>query len=284
MSAPWFRVPMWCYSVLEGENAARARAWIYILGSWHAGDDPSTREIRRVTGFGGTRADTLVAKVTEWAIANGAAVPPRVAGQHRGTNGAVAGQVKPVSTPTSEHEQGGSGAVAGQHRGARARVPFTERETENRPEEKHTQEGAVDAAAEDESQGGDLTALWSALVAFTPKPSAWKLTPKRRAQLQQRVAAYDVATVERVAEWVRTSNHHRAQFLRGHGDPNTLLRPGNFDTYAAMSASPAPQVVALRPAQGARNGRGTLASDLFTDDDLDTPARPHAVDAAWSSV
>jgi len=34
---------------------------------------------------------------------------------------------------------------------------------------------------------------------------------------------------------------------------------------------------------GARNTRGTLASDLFTDDDTPTP-RPHAVDAAWSNA
>lgn len=147
-------------------------------------------------------------------------------------------------------------------------------------EERETQEAPAPAVAERASRGPDLSGLWGDLVAFTPKPAAWKLTEKRRAHLQQRIASHDVATVERVAEWVRTSSHERARFLRERGDPDTLLRPEKFDTYAAMSAGPAPRALTT---PGARNTRGTLASDLFTDDDTPTP-RPHAVDAAWSNA
>jgi hypothetical protein len=151
------------------------------------------------------------------------------------------------------------------------------------PVSESDQEGApATAVAERARRGPDLAGLWGELVAFTPKPGAWKLTDKRRAHLQQRIAAHDVATVERVAEWVRTSSHERARFLRDRGDPDTLLRPEKFDTYAAMSAGPAPSIP-TRATPGTRNARGTLASDLVTDDDTPTP-RPHAVDAAWSNA
>jgi hypothetical protein len=86
----------------------------------------------------------------------------------------------------------------------------------------------------------DLEAAWTALTAWTPKPAAWKLTADRRKHLTARIADHGEATVYRVAEWVRTSEHDRATFLRGHGDVDTLLRPGKFATYAAMSAGPAP--------------------------------------------
>jgi len=86
----------------------------------------------------------------------------------------------------------------------------------------------------------DLEAAWTALTAWTPKPAAWKLTAERRKHLTARIADHGEATVYRVAEWVRTSEHDRAAFLRGHGDVDTLLRPGKFATYAAMSAGPAP--------------------------------------------
>lgn len=36
----WFRIPPWCLSVHDEEAAPRARAWIYLLGAWDAGDDP----------------------------------------------------------------------------------------------------------------------------------------------------------------------------------------------------------------------------------------------------
>lgn len=94
----------------------------------------------------------------------------------------------------------------------------------------------------------DYEALWTALTAWTPKPGAWKLTAERRKHLAARVKDHGEAAVYRVAEWVRTSNHERAVFLRDRGDVATLLRREKFDIYAAMSAGPAPQ-----PA--ARNGR-----------------------------
>ena len=129
----WFRVPPWCMSIHSEASGDRARAWVYLLGSWHNGDNPSVREIRRVTGFGGGRADALIHEVHEWAIAAGATVPPavarRVAGQHRGTNGAATGHQAPSVTDTSSPSRGTNGAVAGQERGvSRARVLLSERE------------------------------------------------------------------------------------------------------------------------------------------------------------
>lgn len=85
----------------------------------------------------------------------------------------------------------------------------------------------------------DLDHLWAALTAFTPKPGAWKLTPERRKHLAARVADHGEAAVYRVAEWVRTSPHDRAVFLRDRGDVTTLLRPEKFATYAAFSDGPA---------------------------------------------
>jgi hypothetical protein len=82
----------------------------------------------------------------------------------------------------------------------------------------------------------ELAALWQRLVAFTASPAAWKLTPERAGHLRQRVAEFDVATVERVADWVRLSTHRQAVFLRERGDAKTLSRPENFANYAAMSA------------------------------------------------
>jgi len=98
-------------------------------------------------------------------------------------------------------------------------------------------EGGVGAAG-----GADLTRLWSLLVAWTPKPGAWKLTPARRKHLRARVADHDVETVERVAHWVATSADDRAVFLRKRKDPDTLLRRERFDTYAGMSTQTAPAV------------------------------------------
>lgn len=92
------------------------------------------------------------------------------------------------------------------------------------------------------TDGEDLTALWSALVAWTPKPGAWKLTEQRRKHLRARIADHDVETVERVALWVATSADDRAVFLRKRNDPDTLLRRERFDTYAGMSTQTAPAV------------------------------------------
>ena len=125
-NGPWFRAPAWCYAMHDEPAAPRARAWVYLLGAWHAGDDPSVREIRRVTGFGGGRADHLVADVAAWALAHGATLPDRVAGQYRGGSGAGAGRLDTGATPDTMPKRSGIGAGAGQERGAsRARVPLS---------------------------------------------------------------------------------------------------------------------------------------------------------------
>jgi hypothetical protein len=115
----------------------------------------------------------------------------------------------------------------------------------------------------------NLEALWSALTAWTPKPAAWKLTAERRKHLAARVADHGEATVYRVAEWVRTSQHDRAAFLRGHGDVDTLLRPSKFATYAAFSDGPAQQAT--------RNGRPVAPSYADTLRELEEMERAAAL-------
>jgi hypothetical protein len=124
----------------------------------------------------------------------------------------------------------------------------------------------------------NLEALWSALTAWTPKPAAWKLTAERRKHLAARVADHGEATVYRVAEWVRTSQHDRAAFLRGHGDVDTLLRPSKFATYAAFSEGPVQQPV--------RNGRPVAPSYEDTRREIEemeraTTTRNGTIDAAY---
>ena len=127
--ASWFRVPPWCLQMHTEEAAPRARAWVYLLGAWHAGDDPSVREVRRVTGFGGGRADRLMEEVAAWAIEAGAAMPARlrdgVAGQERGGQASKAGHLDQGTTPKDNQTRGGTHDAAGQERGAsRARDPL----------------------------------------------------------------------------------------------------------------------------------------------------------------
>lgn len=100
--------------------------------------------------------------------------------------------------------------------------------------------------------GAHLPDLWAALVAWTPKPGAWKLTPGRRKHLAARTAEHGPDAVIAVASWVRESRHERAAFLRQRGDPDTLLRPEKFATYLGMSAQPA---TASTPAAVAPTGK-----------------------------
>lgn len=73
MSGPaWFRVPAWCSSMHDEPRSQDARAWVWLLGAWAAGDDPSNREVRRVTGFGGGRTAALLDDCRAWARENGA--------------------------------------------------------------------------------------------------------------------------------------------------------------------------------------------------------------------
>ncbi len=126
----WFRVPPWCLAVHDEEAAVRARAWIYVLGSWDAGDDPPTREIRRVTGFGQGRADALVRDVCAWAIENGARYPARVAEQQRSKVGAAAERPDKGSTPKAGAQRSDTGAASEQRRSvSRARFLLQGEET-----------------------------------------------------------------------------------------------------------------------------------------------------------
>jgi len=248
---------------------------------------PSRRQLMPRWGWTERRVRDLLASPEDWQdpmhpmsmeTLRGEKVPTR---SQQGPNEVpTMSQSEPTNadnTPERSHK-GPNEVPQRSQQGPQARVsPSPTTVTDHRQD---TQEAPAPAVAERAPRGPDLAGLWGDLVAFTPKPAAWKLTDKRRAHLQQRIAAHDVATVERVAEWVRTSSHERARFLRERGDPDTLLRPEKFDTYAAMSAGPAPRALTTA---GARNTRGTLASDLFTDDDTPTP-RPHAVDAAWSNA
>lgn len=130
------RVPPWCMAIHDEESAPRARAWVYLLGAWHNGDDPSTREVRRVTGFGQGRADALVRDVAAWAVENGARLPARVAEQHRSRSGAASEQRGTRSTPESRDNRSGVGAASEQERSvSRARVPLVEREEDQRETE-----------------------------------------------------------------------------------------------------------------------------------------------------
>jgi hypothetical protein len=147
----------------------------------------------------------------------------------------------------------------------------------------------------------DVDALHAVYRGHRPRTSATPTPDSRKALtriLGECDGKLDVAGL--YLAWVFQSDDQHAQQLRGELpwidgkviarcdvvslSRNIPPRLAAAEAWDARGRREAPQVVALRPAQGARNGRGTLASDLFTDDDLDTPARPHAVDAAWSSV
>jgi hypothetical protein len=127
----------------------------------------------------------------------------------------------------------------------------------------HTQTAAE--PAETAAAVPDVSGLWGALVAFTPKPDGWKLTEPRRKAIRARIKDHDLATVERVFAWVNTSTHERASFLRERGDPDTVLRRGNFDKYAGMSMATGP------PGSGGSGPASTPVRRPSVWDQLDEP-------------
>lgn len=132
----WFRAPPWTGCPVDEVKAEKAKAWLYLLSAWHNGDDPTVRELRRVTGFGGGRADKEYAECVQWAIDNEAAVPDRVAGQNRGSSGAEPGHLDAGAIGKIAAHRGKSGAEAGQERGAsRARDPLSGERERKREEE-----------------------------------------------------------------------------------------------------------------------------------------------------
>ena len=85
----WMRIPPWCMAVHTEESAPRARAWIYLLGAWHAGDNPSVREVARTTGFGWDRARDVVDEAWVWAGEAGGERPERNPALPREATGAL---------------------------------------------------------------------------------------------------------------------------------------------------------------------------------------------------
>lgn len=143
-----------------------------------------------------------------------------------------------------------------------------------------TIQGNVAPEAPGTADAALLSELWSALVAFTASPAAWKLSQARRKQLRARVAEDGPDAVREVAAWVRTSKHERAAFLRERGDPTTLIRASNFGTYLAFARSGGP--AAQQPRNGhnaealARKALGDLERLLL----LHGPAIPEAARGA----
>lgn len=248
-------------SIHTEASAERARAWVYLLGAWHSGDAPSTREVRRVTGFGQGRADKLVADVLAWAIANGARfpakpeVPPQGAEQGRSGVGAGAEQADYGSTPDPDAWRSAIGADSEQDRSVScARDLPVERDVDGEAENEQQQGAETPPAREgsipyppavlfpgiapatiDAPPAPDpIDEAWTALVAWTPKPAAWKLSPARRTSIKKLVKQHGIDAIHTVARWM-TSDHDRARFLRERGDADTLIRPANFATYLALA-------------------------------------------------
>ena len=250
--ASWFRVPPWCMAMHTEEAATRARAWVYLLGAWHAGDDPSTREVRRVTGFGGGRADALIREVGRWAQDSGAAVPASLPGRLAKSTGAVAGHLRGGQTEGQRQLSEDSGALTGQKRGgSRARDPvlFREKELElptalastagtTTPDPEPTPEPNHNTTPDPEPQPARVWAAMSALrVASLPGAEPLVLTPAFRASLRARLKEFGEARVMLAWRWVLTCECGNpkclAKFLRdgGYAHPSTFLRPSKCGNY-----------------------------------------------------
>ena len=95
---------------------------------------------------------------------------------------------------------------------------------------------------------------------------------KRRQHLRARIQEHDAATVERVAAWLKAARHDRARFLVQRGDMATLLRPGNFATYAAFALEA--EATALPQARPAPPRKASVW-DLLTPTEPTTEERQH---------
>jgi GNAT superfamily N-acetyltransferase len=131
MTPTWFRVPEWVWSVNDEASGKKARAWVYLLGSWHAGNDPGIREVMRGTGYGGGMTTALVRDVARWARDAGARLPE----QYLDSAGTVPSANKPRGTPVPATVEASAGTVdrfCGND--SRARVPYETRRDETRVE------------------------------------------------------------------------------------------------------------------------------------------------------
>ena len=131
MTPTWFRVPEWVWSVNDEASGKKARAWVYLLGSWHAGNDPGIREVMRATGYGGGMTTALVRDVARWARDAGARLPE----QYIDSAGTVPNAGKPRATPNPATVDASAGTVdrfCGND--SRARVPYETRRDKTRVE------------------------------------------------------------------------------------------------------------------------------------------------------
>jgi len=145
----------------------------------------------------------------------------------------------------------------------------------------------------------DAAALHAVYRGHRPRTGATP-TPDSRKALRRILAECgdDLDAAATYLAWTFTSQDLHAQQLRGDApwldgkviarcdavslSRNVPPRLAAAQAWEARGRRGTPSIPARGPA-GTRNARGTLASDLFPDDDTPTP-RPHAVDAAWSNA
>jgi len=137
----WYRVPEWVWTVNDAASGKKARAWVYLLGSWHAGNDPGIREVMRATGYGGGMTTALVREVARWAHDAGARLPE----QYIDSTGTVPKSSKPQVTPPIDADESSAGTVDRFYgNDSRARVPSETRRDETRRDH-HTDIPPADA-------------------------------------------------------------------------------------------------------------------------------------------
>ena len=127
----WYRVPEWVASCNDDASGKKARAWVYLPGTWHAGNDPGAREVMRATGYGAGMATALLPTVAAWARDAGARLPERWAR----SAGTLAERPEVHPTPEVSEPRNAAGTVNDSNGNAsRARLPLL-RSEEIRSEE-----------------------------------------------------------------------------------------------------------------------------------------------------
>ncbi len=135
MSATWCRIPSWAGLAVCDERASkRGRAYVYLLSTWHIGNDPGPREIARMAGLGAGLTAKLTAEVVAWAIENGARLPER----YSASTGTVAEHSEVDATPEVSEDRNGSGTVLDGYRNiSRARALLQEEMRSEQQQENH---------------------------------------------------------------------------------------------------------------------------------------------------
>lgn len=142
MSTPnWCRMPPWVGPALCDERTVkRARAYVYLLSSWHAGNDPGPREVARMIGVGAGLTAKLTSEVVSWAIENDAVLPERLIAK----TGTVAERSEVEQTPKVRKQRNDSGTVDHGYRNASRARSIPERDQR----ERHTPREAAPAESE----------------------------------------------------------------------------------------------------------------------------------------